>query len=250
MLKLILGLMLGYLLFCLIMFAWQSHLLYYPQPRLINSPESTMLLAVEGAELVVTVAQHKGPKAIVYFGGNAEDVSLNLPLLTQTFPDTALYLLHYRGYGGSTGSPSQQHNQQDALALFDDVISQHDEVTLIGRSLGTAMALFVASQRPVAKQLLITPFDSLQDVAVAQFPYLPVRYLMRDRYDVSELAPTVTAATHLLIAGKDELIPRASSERLYERFELGVATMEVAPSANHNSVANTAEFWSALWALK
>lgn len=209
-----------------------------------------MVLAVEGAELKVTIAPHNSSNAIVYFGGNAEDVSLNLPFFKQIFPDTALYLLHYRGYGGSTGSPSEQRNQQDALALFDYVARQHEDIRLIGRSLGSAMSLFVASQRPVSKQLLITPFDSLQDIASAQFPYVPVAWLLRDRYEMSVLAPSVTAPTQLLIAGQDEIIPRESSEHLYARFAEGVATKVVVSKADHNSVGNTPEFWSALKALR
>ena len=242
MIKLIFGLISFYLALCLVLFAWQSRLIYYPQPRQINDSESTMVLAVEGAELVVTIAPHNSSNGI--------DVSLNLPFFKQIFPNTALYLLHYRGYGGSTGSPSEQRNQQDALALFDYVARQHKDIRLIGRSLGTAMSLFVASQRPVSKQLLITPFDSLQDIASAQFPYVPVAWLLRDRYEMSVLAPTVTAPTQLLIAGQDEIIPRESSERLYARFAEGVATKVVVPKANHNSVGNSAEFWSALKALQ
>jgi uncharacterized protein len=250
MIKLIFSLISFYLALCLVLFAWQSRLIYHPQPRQINDPGSTMVLAVEGAELVVTIAPHNSLNAIVYFGGNAEDVSLNLPFFKQIFPDTALYLLHYRGYGGSTGSPSEQRNQQDALALFNYVARHHEDIRLIGRSLGTAMSLFVASQRPVSKQLLITPFDSLQDIASAQFPYVPVAWLLRDRYEMSVLAPTVTAPTQLLIAGRDDIIPRESSERLYARFAKGVATKVVVPNADHNSVGNSAELWSALKALQ
>lgn len=250
MVRLTFGLISFYLALCVVLFAWQGRLIYHPQPRHITVPESTMVLSVEGAELVLTVAPHSSSKAIIYFGGNAEDVSLNLPLFTQIFPGTALYLLHYRGYGGSTGSPSEQRNQQDALALFDYVAGQHEDIRLIGRSLGTAMSLFVASQRPVAKQLLITPFDSVQDIASAQFPYVPVAWLLRDRYDMSLLAPAVTAPTQLLIAEQDEIIPRQSSERLYARFAAGVAIKVVVPKADHNSVGNSAEYWSALKTLQ
>jgi len=121
---------------------------------------------------------------------------------------------------------------------------------MIGRSLGAALSVFVASQRAVSKQLLIMPFDRLQDIASAQFPYLPVAWLLRDRYEMGVLAPTVTAPTQLLIAGQDEIIPRESSERLYARFVVGVATKVVVPKADHNSVGNAAELWSALKALQ
>ena len=84
---------------CVAMFVFQRSLLYYPQPRLVTAPESTMPLHVQGADLVVTVRAHSGPKALLYFGGNGEDVSANLESFSSAFPDYALFLLHYRGYG-------------------------------------------------------------------------------------------------------------------------------------------------------
>ena len=71
-----------------------------------------MVLHVEGADLVVTVRAHPGPKAILYFGGNGEDVSLNLQSFSEAFPDYAVFLMHYRGYGGSTGSASEAGQSQ------------------------------------------------------------------------------------------------------------------------------------------
>ena len=120
-----------YLAVCLLMFVFQRSLIYYPRPRQVSVAESTMKLAVDGAELVVTVRPHPGPRAIVYFGGNAEDVSLNLASFSKAFPDHALYLMHYRGFGGSSGSPSEAANHADAAALFRSVIAQHADVSVI-----------------------------------------------------------------------------------------------------------------------
>ena len=100
------ALILGYAGVCAAMYSFQRSLLYYPQPSSVTAPEATMTLPVDGAQLVVTVRPHNGPRAIVYFGGNAEDVSRNLASFDTQFPGYALYLMHYRGYGGSTGAPS------------------------------------------------------------------------------------------------------------------------------------------------
>jgi len=108
---------------CLAMYIFQRSLIYYPQPRAVTAPESTLKLPVDGAEIVVTVRPLDGPKAIVYFGGNGEDVSQNLDFYVQAFPDEALYLKHYRSYGGSTGKPTEKDNVADGLALFEKVRS-------------------------------------------------------------------------------------------------------------------------------
>ena len=89
-----------YLMLCGALYVFQRALIYYPQPRAVGTAASVLTLPVGDAQLQVSVRAHDGPNALIYFGGNAEDVSRNLPPFSQAFPDYALYLLHYRGYGG------------------------------------------------------------------------------------------------------------------------------------------------------
>ena len=103
-----------YLALCAALFIFQRSLIYYPQPRSLGPGTSMFTLPVDGALLVVTTRPLQGPTqdlqakgALIYFGGNAEDVSYSLPGLAAAFPGHAVYLMHYRGYGGSTGTPSE-----------------------------------------------------------------------------------------------------------------------------------------------
>ncbi len=132
---------------------------------------------------LMSVRGQAGPGGVIYFGGNAEDVSQDIPDLVKAFPDRATYLLHYPSYGGSPGSPSQKAIFAEALALFDFVHAEHADTVVIGRSLGSGVAVWTASQRPVSRLLLITPFESLGDVAQHAYPFLPVRWLLLDRYE-------------------------------------------------------------------
>src|SRR5947209_2848780 len=97
----------AYLAACALLFLRQDSLIYYPQPRAAWAPGAILTLPVDGAQLVVSTRPHPGPRAILYFGGNAEDVAGNLPGYSAAFPEHALYFMHYRGYGGSTGSPGE-----------------------------------------------------------------------------------------------------------------------------------------------
>ncbi len=108
-----------YVAFCGLLFAFQRSLIYYPQPDADRRSTDTLTLALDQAQVVVSTAPHDGPAAAIYFGGNAEEVAMSLPGLKAALPDRALYLLHYRGYGGSTGEPSEAALVADALALFD-----------------------------------------------------------------------------------------------------------------------------------
>jgi uncharacterized protein len=201
-----------------------------------------MALHVEGAELVVTVRAHSGPKAILYFGGNGEDVSLSLQSFSAAFPDHALFLLHYRGYGGSTGSPTEKANHNDAAALFRAVYAQHPQVAVIGRSLGSGVAVRLASENPVSRLVLVTPYDSIEAIAAAQYPYLPVKWLLLDRYESWKYSPQIRIPTTLIAAQNDEVIPRASTDKLFARFPAGIASMTLIEGADHNDIGTKPEY--------
>lgn len=232
----------AYLLLCVALFVFQRALIYYPQPRTIDTPESLLALSVADAQVLVTVRPHDGPKALIYFGGNAEDVSRSLPGFSQAFADHAIYLLHYRGYGGSTGSPSEEAIQRDAMTLFDYVYNSHPDIAVIGRSLGSGVAVRLASQRPASRLILITPYNSLEDLAARQFPWFPVKWLLQDKFESWKYAAHITVPTLLVAAEHDEVIPRASTDQLYTHFAKGVATLQVIPDTGHNSISESPNY--------
>ncbi len=231
-----------YLLLCAALFVFQRSLIYYPQPGTIAAPETRLKLSVADADLQISVRPHDGPKALIYFGGNAEDVSRNLPSFSLAFPDHALYLLHYRGYGGSSGSPSEEAIQRDALDVFDRVYAEHPQVVVVGRSLGTGIAIRLASQRPAARLILITPYNSLLELAARQFPMFPVRWLLKDTFDSGKYAAHISVPTLVIAAEQDDVIPRTSTERLFRHFAPGVASMKVITGVGHNSISESPEY--------
>ena len=242
------ALLIGYLGICVLMFVFQRSLLYFPQPRSVKAPESTLRLPVEGAELVVTLRARGGPKALVYFGGNGEDVSLNLASFAAAFPDHALYLMHYRGYGGSSGQPTEASNVADGLALFGKVRAQHAEVALMGRSLGSGVAVQVAARTDAKRLVLITPYDSIVGIAAQLYPALPVRWLMRDTYASGQFAAGIQIPTTLIEAEHDTVIPHASTAQLLARFAPGVAHRVLIEGAGHNDLEFSPKYLDTLQA--
>jgi pimeloyl-ACP methyl ester carboxylesterase len=229
----------GYLAACLALFAFQRSLIYFPPQVPSLAAPRTSTLALPGAEVKVSERPRDGPLALIYLGGNAEDVTASLPLLDQAFPEHALYLMHYRGYLGSSGKPTEKALVADALALFDRVAAAHRGIVLVGRSLGSGVAIQVAAQRPVSGLVLVTPFDSLAALGAQQFPYLPVRWLLRDPYESGKHAPAVRAPTLIIAAGQDEIVPARSTALLLSRFPKGMASMKVVEGAGHNSIADS-----------
>ena len=229
---------------CVLLFVGQRSMIYIPQPRDYRVGITLLTLHPDGQNVLVSTRPHDSDDALIYFGGNAEDVSLDMPGFSETFPNAAIYLLHYRGYGGSSGRPTEKALVSDALDLFDLVHTQHRNVLVIGRSLGSGIAVQVASQRPVARLVLITPYDGLKDIAAQEYPFLPVGLLLKDKFESWRYAPKVTAPTLILAAGNDELVPRSSTDRLKTRFKEGVARYVVIPNVGHNSISDSPNYMS------
>lgn len=235
-----------YLGFCAVLFFIQRSLIYFPQPD--SGAEGATMIALQAAtaRVLVSTRPNDGPRALIYFGGNAEDVSLSMSSFSVGFPDRAIYLLHYRGYGGSTGRPSEKALFADALTLFDEVHARHPVVGVVGRSLGSGIAVYVASLRPVTRLALVTPFDSLEEIASIQYPYVPVRWLLLDKYESWRFAPRVAAPTLIIAAEHDEIVPRANTELLQSRFGSGLASLKVIAGTGHNTISYRAEYMELL----
>ena len=235
----------AYASICLFFFVFQRSFLYMPTPA-TPTHDTAAVLEVPGARLRLSTREADGPKALVYFGGNAEDVASTVPELAAAFPDRAIYALHYRGYSGSTGQPAEAAMRNDARALFQMVHDRHPDVTAVGRSLGSSLAIQLAAEGPVSRLVLIAPFDSILAIASRVAPFLPMQLLLRDAWQSWRFAPRVTCPTLILAASHDEIVPMSDTTKLFEVFQPGVATLRVIDGTDHNSVSDPEEFWEAL----
>ncbi|OMH39208.1 hypothetical protein BGP75_05140 [Motiliproteus sp. MSK22-1] len=236
----------AYVALCGFLYLIQDSLIYFPQPRALSSPQNTLILPVQSEEIVISTRPHSGSKAILYFGGNSEDVSQNLPVFDKVFPNQAVYLMHYRGYGGSSGTPSEAANYSDAVALFKTVQKDHSSISIIGRSLGTGIATRLASQFPATNLVLVTPYDSIEAIASNKFPYIPVGLLLRDKYNSGKYAPDIKIPTTILMAEHDQVIPRQSTEMLSSRFSRNVVSLILFEGVGHNSISADPRYLPAL----
>jgi len=226
----------AYGVLCAWVFVTQRGQIYFPTPVSEAPGARTLWVESQGERIKVWTVPRRGERALLYFGGNAEDVASDVGEFARAFPDRSLYLVNYRGYGGSSGLPSEAGLVADALAVFDHVQAQHSSVAVVGRSLGSGVAVQLAAARPVERLVLVTPYDSLVNVARGYFRWLPVGLLMRDRYESARRASKVSVPVLLVIAGEDEIIPRARSEALAAAFGTGRARVVVAPGVGHNTL--------------
>jgi pimeloyl-ACP methyl ester carboxylesterase len=225
-----------YAVVCWVLYVMQDRLLYFPTPE--ARPAGATALLVNSGELVLKVwrMHDELPDALIYFGGNAEDVAAKIPEFAAAFPDRAVYLVHYRGYGGNAGTPSEKMLVADAQAIYDDIKRRHERVAVMGRSLGSGVATAVAATRPVEKVILVTPYDSIVNVAADHYGWAPVRWLVRDSYDSVRRMKDIHAPVLAVIAARDDVVLRPRSEALVAAIPPPLRHVKIFPEAKHNDI--------------
>ena len=243
----------------LVVYLAQDALIFYRQPlpearraevaRRFPAVQEIFVQAKDGTRLHAWHAKAPGSAPLVlYFGGNAEEVSWMLEGLDQA-PGVSWLLVDYRGYGLSEGSPGEAALVSDAIEWFDYALklpgAEPKRTFAFGRSLGSGVAVALAAERPVAGLILATPYDSLAAVAKRYYWYLPVDLLLKHRFDSIALAPALKQPLLCLIAERDEVIPAVHGERLFDVWG-GEKRKIVLQEAGHNSTDAHPIFWSSI----
>ena len=217
----------GYLLVLVLVWLGQDRLLFYPRASHGSAAapqgwqlEAVRIVAHDATPLVGVLVKPPRERAplVIYFGGNAEEVTEYAADAQKSYGDRAALYVNYRGYGESGGKPSEKDLVADGAELFDWAARRSDvdatRIALHGRSLGSGVAVQVAALRPARCVILTSPFDSAREVARAIYPWLPVGMLMRHPFDSAALAPRIPAPARFHMGDADTLIPKSHSERL------------------------------------
>lgn len=188
---------------------------------------------------------------LLYFGGNGEEVSWMAGRISR-LAGWSLLLVNYRGYGRSGGRPGERQLLADALLLYDRVTRRPDvdpgRVAVMGRSIGSGVAVYVARERPVLGAVLVSPYDSVAAVARDAFPYLPVPLLLRHRFEAASWAAGVRAPLLALIAGDDRVIDPRRSLRLAAAWA-GPREVRLLEGTGHNSIDRDPGYWTGIAAF-
>jgi len=224
MIKFILMIIAAYLALLLFLYIVQRHLIYFPSKQAIT-PEEAGVPEMHEVELktedgLAIKAWYKEPvnpeyPTIVYFHGNAGNIG-NRAFIVKPFLDEGfgVLLLTYRGYSGNPGSPSEKGLYMDARAAMEFVQGQN--LVLHGTSIGAAVAIQMATEYPIKALVLQSPFSSLSDVGQYHYPFLPIRWLAKDRYDSINKVNEIRAPVFILYGLEDQIIPPHLTEKLYE----------------------------------
>jgi len=237
-----------YVLAAAYLFFKQRSFIYFPS-RAVEHEHPIRTFEFDGAMVDVVELNAGQPNAILYFGGNAENVVFNVPEFSELFPAHTIYLVNYRGYGGSTGQPTEKALYSDAEAIFDTLRPAHQQIDVIGKSLGSGVASYLASVRDIGRLVLVTPYDSIANLAAARYPIFPVRWLLQDKFDSVGRAQKIRAKTLVIAAQHDRIIPLSHTSKLVAAFPPDQIAVETITNANHNSLTHDAAYHAALKAF-
>ena len=181
--------------------------------------EEHVLTTSDGEKVIVWhVPAKPGRPVVLFFPGNGDFLAGRVSRFKGIIADgTGLVALSYRGYAGSTGAPSEKGLLLDAEAAYAFVAERYDAQRIVawGFSLGTGVAVAVASEHPVGKLILEAPYTSTVDVAASLFRFVPVRLLMRDRFHSDERIGRVAVPLLIMHGTNDPVIPIGFGERLF-----------------------------------
>ena len=207
----------------------QRALMYFPDrtrtpPGAAGLPEAeeVMIETADGEKLVawyVPAAEDK--PVILYFHGNGGALVHRVDRFRGLIANgNGLLALSYRGYGGSSGRPSEAGLLTDATAVYAFAAARYpaSRIAVFGESLGTGVAIWLAATSPVARVLLQAPYTSIVDIAAAAYPFLPVRLLLKDTYRSDERVGRVTAPVFVIHGERDRVVPIEYGERIYARI--------------------------------
>ncbi len=235
-----------YLLFIFVLFVSQRTLIYLPdksRPDYIQGVDIVNVTTKDGQSLEAWYIPPKDPNmpVIVFFHGNAGSYGDRI-YKSQHYANNGygLLLAEYRGYGGNSGRHSEEGFYHDGRAYIKWLRNvkniKPEKVIIYGESIGSGIAVQMATEYKVAALILEVPFSSLVDVASNLYPFVPVKYLLKDRYMNIDKIENINNAPLLILYGhKDQVIPFSSAKSLFDKATEPKKLIEF-PQANHNNL--------------
>ncbi|MEE4242433.1 MAG: alpha/beta hydrolase [Desulfopila sp.] len=241
-----------YVLFVFLLMVSQRKMIYYPstgtQENLLREAQAKKMAPWKDAGddvigwISPTSGNDSGGSAVVIFHGNAgyalqRDYFVDGFLSQKSGAPWTVYLFEYPGYGARNGSPSEKSFKNRAAEAITPLLEKHEKLFLVGESLGTGVAAFLANRfgAQIDGLLLVTPFTKLADVGRKHYPIFPVALLLRERYDNLQSLAGYNGPVAFLIAGSDEIIPPSLGRALYEAYS-GPKRIWVQEGRGHNTL--------------
>ena len=217
-----------WILFTLLLYFFQSHYIYQPYKNVTNTPaeinldyEEVTLNTEDGILLHGWwLPRSDASYTLLFLHGNAGNISHRLPSL-EFFHElgVSVFIIDYRGYGKSEGSPGEQGTYDDAEAAWQYLVNKKhikpEQIIIFGRSLGGAVASWLATKYDAAAVILESTFTSIADMGSHYYPYLPIKLINHIKYDTLDRIKSINIPLLIIHSREDEIVPFRFGESLY-----------------------------------
>jgi fermentation-respiration switch protein FrsA (DUF1100 family) len=233
-------LIVAYVVFALLLRWREPSMIYYPTRPIEATPpryEEVYLTTSDGEKIHGWFVPASSPFTILFFHGNAGNISHRLDKL-DIFRELGanVFIIDYRGYGRSTGKPTEQGTYRDAEAAYEYLTKTRrlspKTIIVYGESLGSAVAVELATRVPVGGVIMEEPFTSVGDVGRKMFPFMPVQFLVKNKYDTLSKIGRINAPLLIFHSRGDEIFPFEYAERLLSAAKEPKCLVEL--TGNHN----------------
>ena len=223
------SIIIAYIVVIIFVYFYQRNLLYHPSEN--NYQNDT--IQFNHQEIFIKVNNEiklkswiinkdlKNFKTLVFFHGNAGDLSNRIYKLNELDKlDINILLISWRGFSGNEGYPTEKNLYEDAEAAIDWLNKKkvsNSQIILYGESLGTGVAVEIASKNNFNSIILESPFTSIENSAKIYYPYLPVSFLLKDRYDSISKIKKINSPILIMHGRKDDIVPFFMGKKLFEK---------------------------------
>lgn len=245
----------AYAFICLYIYLFQENQILFPPSSSFIAEripaENKIQLEINGITIHGIYSSEINAKKpiIIYFGGNAEDVFYNFPDF-MTDLNAQFFAFNYRGYAGNEGKPTIKTILQDSEIIIEKIIQKFsinkDQIILVGRSLGAAIAVQQLTKHNVAGVVLISPFDSLVNIGKRYFPWLPVSLLVKHPLDSLSIGKKSKTPLIILAGEQDQIIPISYSKNLYNAWASPQKLFVTIKDTGHNTIHGGRNYFSSI----
>ena len=214
-----------YIFIVVFMYIFQRNFLYFTLGKILIIPEDFQEINLKTVDNTSIYGWYSPPptgqKTILYFHGNAGNLMGRSDRFEKFATQFGVLAISYRGYAKSKGEPSQDGFYQDAESAYEFLKAKNilsKDIILFGESIGSAVAVNLASKHDFGALILEAPFSSIMSIAQETYWFLPVSLILKDRFEVDKVASKVTAPVLIMHANKDYIVPFEEGKKLYELF--------------------------------